>query len=133
MALPLRKGDRERLRIPTPSWSVRAGIGAAGADRGAGGRGLNTEIAQRVAASRLTVTAWLDRYASSWLAGLEGQPRSGRPRSIDHAGIVTATLSGDVDETHLDSTSRTTASALKRVLSIQQGCLGLSGLASVAA
>src|SRR6478609_773057 len=36
LALTLRDGDRERLAGWTRSWSLRAGVGGAGADRSAG-------------------------------------------------------------------------------------------------
>src|SRR5215213_5099503 len=92
-ALALREGDRERLAKLTRSRSVRAGMVQRARIVLLAAEGLsNTEIAQRVGASRPTVNAWRDRYASSGLAGLEDHPRSGRPRTIDHAGIVTATL-----------------------------------------
>ena len=35
---------------------------------------------------------WRDRYAAHGLAGLDDEPRSGRPRTIDHARVVAATL-----------------------------------------
>src|SRR5215211_848908 len=92
-ALALREGDRERLAKLTRSRSVRAGMVQRARIVLFAAEGLsNTEIAQRVGASRPTVNAWRDRYASSGLAGLEDHPRSGRPRTINHAGIVTATL-----------------------------------------
>ncbi len=91
--LGLREGDRERLEKLTRSRSVRAGMVQRARIVLLAAEGLsNTDIAQRVGTSRPTVNAWRDRYASSGLAGLEDQPRSGRPRTIDHAGIVTATL-----------------------------------------
>jgi transposase len=43
--------------------------------------------------SRPTVIGWRERYAASGLAGLDDEPRSGRPRTVDHGAIVTATLS----------------------------------------
>lgn len=52
----------------------------------------NTAIADRVGISRPTVIGWRGRYQAKGLAGLADEPRSGRPRSIDHAAIVTATL-----------------------------------------
>src|SRR3954447_17824349 len=93
-SLTLREGDREELLRLTRSSSVRAGL----AQRCrivllAAERLSNTAIAERVRASRPTVIAWRDRYRARGLAGLSDEPRSGRPRSIDHAGIVTATLS----------------------------------------
>ena len=52
----------------------------------------NVRIAELVGVSRPTVTAWRARYERSGLAGLEDQPRSGRPRKTDHRDIVAATL-----------------------------------------
>jgi len=45
-----------------------------------------------VGTSRPTVIGWRDRYQAKGIAGLEDEQRPGRPRSIDHAAIVTATL-----------------------------------------
>jgi transposase len=52
----------------------------------------HTEIAGRLGVSRQTVITWRQRYESRGLAGLEDEPRSGRPRTIDHDRIITATL-----------------------------------------
>jgi transposase len=38
------------------------------------------------------VISWRQRYERSGLRGLEDQPRSGRPRQIDHDRIISATL-----------------------------------------
>ena len=93
-ALALREGDREELVRLTRSSSVRAGLAQRSRIVLLAAEGLsNTAIAERVGASRPTVIAWRDRYRARGLAGLSDEPRSGRPRSIDHAGIVTATLS----------------------------------------
>src|SRR5215210_2300556 len=92
-ALGLREGDRARLERWTRSTSVPAGL----AQRArivllaAEGRS-NTEIAERVGVSRPTVIGWRERYAASGLAGLDDRPRSGRPRTTEHARIITATL-----------------------------------------
>jgi transposase len=57
------------------------------------GDGLtNVEIAERVGCSLPTVTSWRGRYRDSGLAGLDDRARSGRPREIDHRGVVAATL-----------------------------------------
>jgi predicted NBD/HSP70 family sugar kinase/transposase len=53
-----------------------------------------TRSAHRLGVSRPTVTAWRQRYAESGPAGLEHQPRSGRPHRIDEADAVAATLAG---------------------------------------
>ncbi|WUK77150.1 IS630 family transposase [Kribbella sp. NBC_00359] len=52
----------------------------------------NTRIAELVGVSRPTVIGWRDRYAERGLAGLDDEPRAGRPRTVDHRGIVAATL-----------------------------------------
>jgi transposase len=52
----------------------------------------NTAIAELVGVSRPTVIGWRERYFRRGLAGLVDEPRPGRPRSIDHAAIITATL-----------------------------------------
>jgi len=52
----------------------------------------NTEIAQRVGVTRQTVVSRRASYARRGLDGLVDAPRSGRPRRIDHAAIVTETL-----------------------------------------
>jgi transposase len=52
----------------------------------------NTEIAARVGVSRPTVIGWRSRYERSGMAGLDDEPRSGRPRSVNHEAIITATL-----------------------------------------
>ena len=52
----------------------------------------NTEIAKRVGVSRPTVIDWRTRYERSGMTGLDDEPRSGRPRQVDHDAIITATL-----------------------------------------
>jgi transposase len=52
----------------------------------------NTEIAERVGVSRPTVIAWRSRYERRGIAGLSDEPRSGRPRTIDHDRIISETL-----------------------------------------
>jgi len=74
----------------------------------------NAEIASRVGVSRPTVTLWRTRYQRSGIAGLDDEPRSGRPREIDHRAIVAATLllpSKKLGVTHWSS--RLLASRLK--------------------
>src|SRR3954453_12394884 len=48
--------------------------------------------ARMVGVSRPTVIKWRDRFAGHGLAGLDDQPRSGRPKTIDDAQIIAATL-----------------------------------------
>ena len=52
----------------------------------------NTEIAARVGVSRPTVIDWRARYERSGVLGLDDEPRSGRPRTVDHEAIIAATL-----------------------------------------
>jgi len=92
-ALGLRAGEREELVRLTRSSSVRAGLAQRARIVLLAAEGVsNTAIAQRVGVSRPTVIGWRDRYAAHGLAGLDDEPRSGRPRRIDHAAIISATL-----------------------------------------
>ncbi|MFC4904939.1 helix-turn-helix domain-containing protein, partial [Kocuria oceani] len=52
----------------------------------------NTEIAEKVGATRTTVIAWRARYDASGIEALADHDRSGRPRRIDHRSVVAATL-----------------------------------------
>src|SRR3954454_14898579 len=85
--------DRARLESWTRSSTVRAGhcerarIVLAIAD-GVG----SSATARMLGVSRPTVIKWRDRFAVHGLAGLDDQPRSGRPKTIDDAQIIAATL-----------------------------------------
>jgi transposase len=52
----------------------------------------NYEIAERVGVTRPTVNLWRRRYAEQGMAGLDGVRPPGRPRSVDRAKVITATL-----------------------------------------
>ena len=52
----------------------------------------NYVIAERVGVTRPTVNLWRSRYAERGLAGLVDIKRPGRPRTVDRAKIITATL-----------------------------------------
>src|SRR5262245_14376425 len=52
----------------------------------------NTAIARQVVLSRPKVIRWRQRYERGGIGGLSDAPRSGRPREIDHAAIVSVTL-----------------------------------------
>ena len=94
-ALVLREGDREQLTRWTRSSVVRAGLALRARIVLLAADGWsNTAIAQAVSVSRPTVLAWRARYRAEGLGGLDDADRSGRPRVIDHAAIVSATLSG---------------------------------------
>jgi transposase/transposase-like protein len=91
--LALRDGDRERLASLTRSSTVRAGLAQRARIVLLAADGLsNTAIAERVGVARQTVLSWRDGYERSGMAGLQDEPRSGRPRHIDHRDIVAATL-----------------------------------------
>jgi transposase len=55
------------------------------------GEGTNA-ICARLGVSRPTVSLWKKRYAADGLAGLADAPRSGRPKLVDDADILAATL-----------------------------------------
>src|SRR4051812_36319438 len=89
----LRDGDREVLESWTRSSAIRAGLAQRARIVLLAVEGVsNTEIADRVGVSRPTVTAWRARYQASGLRGLEDEQRAGRPRTIDRARILAATL-----------------------------------------
>jgi transposase-like protein len=92
-ALGLRDGDRERLVSLTRSSSVRAGLAQRARIVLLAADGVsNTAIADKVGVTRQTVVGWRGRYEEGGLRGLEDEPRSGRPRLVDHRAIVAATL-----------------------------------------
>jgi transposase len=91
--LGLRDGDREKLVALTRSTSAPAGLAQRARIVLLAADGVsNTEIARRAGVSRQTVVSWRARYDRSGVGGLSDRPRSGRPRTLDHAEIVTATL-----------------------------------------
>jgi len=69
-------GRAERARIVL---AVADGAGTSGA-------------ARQLGVSRPTVIKWRDRFAVHGVAGLDDEPRSGRPKRIDEAAVVAATL-----------------------------------------
>ena len=69
-------GHVERARIVL---AVAEGAGTTGA-------------ARRVGVSRPTVIKWRDRFAAHGIAGLDDEQRSGRPKAVDDAAIIAATL-----------------------------------------
>src|SRR4051812_39761497 len=91
--LVLREGDRTRLQALTRSSTAPAGL----AQRArivllAADGESNTAIAEKLGVSRPTVIASRERYQSHGLAGLEDEPRSGRPRAIDRVHVIAVTL-----------------------------------------
>jgi transposase len=85
--------DREVLASWMRSPSIRSGL----AQRArivllaADGVGTN-EISRRVGVSKPTVISWKRRYAAEGVGGLEDRPKPGRPRTVDEAEVVAATL-----------------------------------------
>jgi transposase len=85
--------DREVLASWMRSPSIRAGL----AQRArivllaADGVGTN-EIVRRVGVSKPTVISWKRRYAAEGVGGLQDRPKPGRPRQVDEAAVVAATL-----------------------------------------
>jgi transposase-like protein/transposase len=51
-----------------------------------------SSAARRLGLSRPTVIKWRDRFARDGIAGLGDLPRTGRPKTIDDAQIIAATL-----------------------------------------
>jgi transposase len=91
--LGLRDGERDQLEAWVRASRVPAGLARRARIVLLAGDGLtNVEIAERVGCSLPTVTSWRGRYRDSGLAGLDDRARSGRPREIDHRGVVAATL-----------------------------------------
>jgi transposase len=92
-ALVISPGDRAILESWTRSSTVSAGrverarIVLAVAD-GAGTSGA----ARMLGVSRPTVIKWRDRFAANGITGLDDDARSGRPKTIDDAVIIAATL-----------------------------------------
>jgi len=92
--LGLRAGDRETLESWIRSSSIRAGLAQRARIVLLAADGVpNTAIAAQVGVARQTVISWRSRYLTSGLAGLRDEQRSGRPRTVDRARILAATLS----------------------------------------
>ena len=49
-------------------------------------------VAEQTGTSRPTVIKWRERFRENGIAGLDDDPRPGRPKTIDDAGIIAATL-----------------------------------------
>ncbi len=92
-ALVISDEDRATLESWTRSRSIRAShverarIVLAVAD-GSGTSGA----ARAVGVSRPTVIKWRDRFAEHGLAGLDDEPRPGRPKTVEDSAIIAATL-----------------------------------------
>ena len=87
--------DEDRLRLE--SWTRSPTVSAGHVQRArivlsvAEGAGT-TAVARRLGVSRPTVIKWRDRFAVHGIAGLDDEQRSGRPKMVDDAAIIAATL-----------------------------------------
>lgn len=92
-ALILREADAAELRRWTSSTTLRSGLSKRARIVLLAADGVaNSRIAEAVDASVVTVLKWRTRYEESGIAGLADGERAGRPRRVDPADIVTATL-----------------------------------------
>jgi transposase len=84
-------------RVTLESWTRSSTISAGQRERAeivltvAGGAGVSG-TARTLGVSRPTVIKWRDRFLADGLDGLGDLPRSGRPKTIDDAEIIAATL-----------------------------------------
>jgi transposase-like protein len=91
--LTLSDDDRATLEYWTRCQTVPAGHRERARIVLAIANGAGTSAAARmVGVSRPTVIKWRDRFAATGLAGLDDHPRAGRPKTIDDAAIIAATL-----------------------------------------
>src|SRR5688572_18385582 len=92
-ALLLRVGDQQKLQRLVRSTTVPSGLAARARVVLLAAVGLaNYEIAASVGMSRPTVNRWRARYAERGIDGLADEQRPGRPKTIDEAKIIAATL-----------------------------------------
>ena len=92
-ALELSDEDRVTLASWTRSRTLAAGRAERARNVLAVAEGAGTSaVARQVGVSRPTVIKWRDRFVAHGLAGLEDEERSGRPKSVDDAVIIAATL-----------------------------------------
>jgi transposase len=87
--------DQDRMKLE--SWTRSQTVSAGQRERAeivlsvAGGSGVSG-TARSLGVSRPTVIKWRDRFAVDGVDGLADRPRSGRPKVIDDAQIIAATL-----------------------------------------
>lgn len=87
----------EADRAVLTSWTRSSTVSAGRVERArivltvANGAGTS-DAARRLGVSRPTVIKWRDRFTAHGIAGLDDEPRSGRPKTVDDAEILAATL-----------------------------------------
>ncbi len=87
--------DQDRATLL--AWTRSSTMTAARAERArivlavADGAGTSATAA-KLSLSRPTIIKWRDRFMAHGLAGLDDEPRSGRPKIVDDAAIIAATL-----------------------------------------
>lgn len=87
--------DEDRMTLA--AWTRSSTASAGHAERAAivlacaDGAGTSA-AARRLGLSRPTVIKWRDRFMAHGIPGLDDEPRSGRPKTIDDAAIIAATL-----------------------------------------
>jgi transposase-like protein/transposase len=91
----LELSDEDRATLA--SWTRSRTLSAGRAERArivlavADGAGTSA-VARKVGVSRPTVIKWRERFVANGLVGLEDEERSGRPKTVDDAAIIAATL-----------------------------------------
>ena len=69
-----------------------AAVGSDGPSKGVLERRGDRGHGRAVGVSQPTVIKWRDRFAAHGIAGRVDEPRSGRPKTVDDAAIIAATL-----------------------------------------
>ena len=93
MSVELSSRDRAELESWVRSPSIRAGLAQRARIVLLAGDGLGTsDIVERVGVSKPTVIGWRKRFTAHGVAGLEDIPKPGRPRTVDDAAVLQATL-----------------------------------------
>ncbi len=102
-------GDADRVTLE--AWTRSRAVSAGRQQRArivlavADGSGTSA-TARLLGVSRPTVIKWRDRFAAHGIAGLDDEQRSGRPKLVDDAAIIAATLEpppGKLGVTHWSS------------------------------
>jgi transposase len=115
--LALRDGDRGQLEALARLSSVRSGVAQRALIVLLAADGVaNTEIARLSGTSRPTVLKWRHRYQTHGVAGLDDDPRPGRPVTIDEVEVLSETLAdGGNPPAHLGLTHWSTRSMADRL------------------